>query len=253
MAAWRAIRRSVTSAGSRGRSGSSAPQVAARCGGGRQIHRCANGCLEPGAPVLGAELVRAIEHLAQSVHREEIQHLGWRANEGRLAAAAHADDLVTELRHVRQGVRDHDDGHPVIGQASEQAHDLPVGALVQPAGHLVEEQQTGTVENLAGQARALLLPTAERADTLVEPIEQVDAARSVVHRRAALRGGGIRRQAKPRRVVERLAQRELLVQDVLLRHECDILLQGLKIGVQVTIVEQYRSLAWEHPTGHDVH
>ena len=150
-------------------------------------------------------------------------------------------------------MRDHDDGHPVIGQASEQAHDLPVSTLVQPAGHLVEEQQTGAGENLAGQARALLLPTAERADTLVEPIQQVDAARSVVHSRVALRDDGIRRQAKLRRIVERLAERELLVQDVLLRHECDILLQGLKIGMQVTIVEQYRSISRKHPTGHDIH
>ena len=187
------------------------------------------------------------------MHREEFQHLGGRANEGRLAAAAHADDLVTELRHVRQGVGDDNDGHPIIGQASEQAHDLPVGALVQPAGYLVEQQQTGAVENLAGQARAFLLPAAERANALVEPIEQIDAARSVVHCRVTLLDSGIRRQPKLRRVVERLAQRELLVQHVLLRHEGDVLLQGLEIGVQVAAVEQHRPFARERPAGHDVH
>ena len=229
----------------------------ARCSrahcGGRQVDRRANGFLELGTPALGAKLVHAVEHLAQSVHREEIQHLGRGANEGWLTAATHADDLVAELRHVRQGVGDHNNGHPVIGQASQQAHDLPVSALVQPAGNLVEEQQAGTVENLAGQARALLLPAAERADALIEPIEQIDAARSVVHCRAALLGGGIGRQPKLRRVVERLAQRELLVQHVLLRHEGDVLLQGLEIGVQVHIVEQDRPFARERPTGHDVH
>ena len=220
---------------------------------GRQIRRCANGCLEPGAPILGAGLVRAVEHLTQSVHREEIQHLGWRANEGWLAAAAHADDLVTELRHVRQGVGHHDDGHSVIGQSAEQAHDLPVGALVQPTGHFVEQQQTGPVEYLAGQARAFLLPAAERTDALVEPIQQIDVPHRIVYRRAALLDGGVRWQSKPRRIIERLAQRELLVQDVLLRHECDILLQSRKIGVQVASVEQYRPLARERPAGHDVH
>ena len=187
------------------------------------------------------------------MHREEIQHLGWRTNEGWLAAAAHADDFVAEFRHVRQGVGDHDDGHPVIGQAAEQAHDLPVGALVQPTGDFVEQQQTGPVEYLAGKARAFLLPAAERADALVKPIKQIDAPHSIVYRHAALLGGGIRRQSKPRRIIERLAQRELLVQDVLLRHECDILLQGREIGVQVDSVEQYRALAREGPAGHDVH
>ena len=141
------------------------------------------------------------------MHREEFQHLGGGANEGWLAAAAHADDLVTELRHVRQGVRDHNNGHSVIGQASKQAHDLPVGALVQPAGNLVEQQQAGAVENLTGQAGALLLPSAECANALIEPIEQIDAARSVVHCCVALLDSGIRRQPKLRRVVERLAQR----------------------------------------------
>jgi len=30
----------------------------------RQVHHCANGLLEPGAPVLGAEFVHPVEHLA---------------------------------------------------------------------------------------------------------------------------------------------------------------------------------------------
>ena len=203
--------------------------------------------------MLGAELVNATEHFAQSVRREKIEHLGRGTDKRQLAATTHADDFVTKFCHVRQGVRDHDDGHPVIGQASQQAHDFPVGALVQTAGDLVEQQQARTAEDLGGQACAFLLPAAERADTLVKPIKQVDAARGVVHRRAALLGGGIGRQPKSRRVVERLAERELLMQDILLRNECNILLQGLKIGVQVTIIEQHRAFVRKHPTGHDVH
>src|SRR5262249_49399638 len=117
----------------------------------------------------------------------------------------------------------------------------------------IEEQQTGMVQNFTGQARALLLPTAERADALVESIEQVNVARRLTHGGATLRGGSVGRQSKSRDVVERLAYRKLLVQDVLLRHERDVLLQGSEIGVQVQIIEQYRSLAWERPTGQDVH
>ena len=167
------------------------PRVTARFSGGRQVRRRASGCLEPCAPGLGAALIRAVEHLTQPVHREEIQHLGWRANERWLAAAAHADDLVTKLRHVRQGVGHNDDGHPVIGQATEQAHDLPVSALVQPTGHLVEQQQAGSVEYLAGQTCAFLLTSAERTDALVEPIQQIDIPRSVVDRGMALLDGRV--------------------------------------------------------------
>ena len=182
------------------------PSVAVRFGGGWQIDCGANCCFELGTPALGTKLVRAVEHLAQSVHREEFQHLGGGANEGWLAAAAHTDDLVAKLRHVRQGVSDDNNGYSVIGQASKQAHDLPVGALVQPAGNLVEQQQAGAVENLTGQAGAFLLPSAECANALIEQIEQIDAARGVVHRCVALLDSGVRRQPKLRRVVEGLAQ-----------------------------------------------
>ena len=228
MAAWCITRSSVTKAGSRGRCNAGRRLwPCGNCGGGWQVDCGADRCFEPGAPALGTKLVHAVEHLAQSMHREEFQHLGGRADEGWLAAAAHADDLVAKLRHVRQGVSDDNDGHPVVGQASKQAHDLPVGALVQPAGNLVEQQQAGAVENLTGQAGAFLLPAAERADALVEPIEEIDAARRLVHCRVALGSGGIRRQPKLCRVVERLAHVSCSCEHVLLRHEGDVLSQWL--------------------------
>ena len=117
--------------------------------------------LVPAAPVFGTKFINAVEHVAQSAHREEIQDFGRRTYEGWVAGAAHADDPVTELRHIRQCVSDHDDGHAFIGQASQQPHDFPVGAFVQPAGHLIQQQHAWTVEYLAGQARAFLLPSAE--------------------------------------------------------------------------------------------
>ena len=43
------------------------------------------------------------------------------------------------------------------------------------------------------------------------------------------------------------------MQHVLLRHEGDVLLKGSEIGMQITTVEQDRSLARQRPTGHDVH
>ncbi len=207
MTAWRTTRSSVTNTGSPGCSNAELPSVVVSFGGGRQIDCGADSCFESRTPALGTKLVRAVKHLPQSMHREEFQHLGGGANEGWLAAAAHADDLVAKLRHVRQGVGDDNDGYPVVGQASKQAHDLPVGALVQPAGNLVEQQQARAVENLTGQAGAFLLPSAECANALIEPIKQIDAADSVDHCGVALLDSGVRRQPKLRRVVEGLAQR----------------------------------------------
>ncbi len=43
------------------------------------------------------------------------------------------------------------------------------------------------------------------------------------------------------------------MEHILLRHKRDILLHGLEIGVQVTIVQQDCPFARQHPTGHDVH
>jgi hypothetical protein len=65
----------------------------------------------------------------------------------------------------------HDDGHPLVGEAPQQAHHLPVSAFVETAGHLVEKEHAGTAENLAGQARALLLSATEGPDALIEPVE----------------------------------------------------------------------------------
>ena len=74
------------------------------------------------------------------MYREESQHLGRGTNEGWLTAATHANDFVAEFRYICQGVGDHNDGHPVIGQATQQSHDLPIRAFVQPTGDLVEEK-----------------------------------------------------------------------------------------------------------------
>ena len=132
------------------------PGVAVSLDRGWQNDRITDSRFEPGTPARGTELLRAVKYLTQSTNREEFQHLRGRSNEGSLATAAHAYDLVTKLRHVRQGVSDDNDRYAIIGQAAEQAHDLPVGALVEPAGHFVEQQQARAIENLAGQARAFL-------------------------------------------------------------------------------------------------
>ena len=94
--------------------------------------------------------------------------------------------------------------------------------FIEAAGHFIQKQHARTGEKFARQARALLLPAAKRADTLIEPVGQIHAACRSLDCCFLLLNGRIRRQAKSRRIVERLPQSEVLVQHVLLRYKGDI-------------------------------
>ena len=59
-------------------------------------------------------------------------------------------------------------------------------------------------------------------------------------RRFDLRGAGVRRQPQFGGVPQRLTDGERFVQHVLLRHDGDVLLERLEVGVQVRAVEQHR-------------
>ena len=73
------------------------------------------------------------------------------------------------------------------------------------------------------------------AEILIQPNPPKHTPRCLVHCGTALRQRGIRRQPKPCHVTERLSQRELLMQHVLLWNKGDVPLQGFEIGVQIRI------------------
>ena len=54
-----------------------------------------------------------------------------------------------------------------------------------------------------------------------------------------LRGAGVGRQTQFGRVPQSLLDGERIVQNVFLRHDGDVLLEGLEVGVQILAVEQH--------------
>ena len=104
---------------------------------------------------------------------------------------------------VGQAVRDADDRLAAVGHLPEQLHHLAVGLLVEPGGHLVEEQQARAGHQLVGQAGPLDLAAAQVADQRLPPLGQADDVRGCRRRssrpRPRDRSGGSRSSAVYRR------------------------------------------------------
>ena len=89
----------------------------------------------------------------------------WAALGDHAAVAQHAD-RVAEPEDLLQLGGDEQHRHAVVGESDDELLDLGLGADVDAAGRLVEDQQLGLGDQPAGQQHLLLVAAAEVAHEL---------------------------------------------------------------------------------------
>ena len=110
------------------------------------------------------------------------------------AAVAHDDVRLAEAGDVEL-MGDHDDGHAVVVELLEHAHDLDAGARIQVAGGLVGEEERRLVDEGAGDGDALLLAAGELVGQVVGAVGKADLRRGSAWRARASRRRAARRCA----------------------------------------------------------
>src|SRR3954471_18131568 len=83
---------------------------------------------------------------------------------GDVVSVAQYGDAVADARDLIEFGRDEQHGHPVGGQIADQFLDLSLGADIDAAGRLVEDEQRGLSDQPAGQQHLLLVAAAEVLD-----------------------------------------------------------------------------------------
>jgi hypothetical protein len=147
-----------------------------RFGEGLGADICVDRCFEFGAPILGAKLVDATKYFAQSMYCEEVQDVRGRTKKSWLAIPTQTGILSQKSAALVNAW----ETATMVMPSCERRLNRPMisqsAFSIKPTGYLVKEQQYGTVENFAGQARTLLLASTESSDTLIEAVEQADTA-----------------------------------------------------------------------------
>ena len=82
-------------------------------------------------------------------------------------ALAHGDDAVRQRQHFRQFGRNHDDGDAGARHLEQQIVHLDLGADIDAARRLVDDQHAGPQRQPARQHHLLLVAAGEVADDLV--------------------------------------------------------------------------------------
>jgi hypothetical protein len=106
------------------------------------------------------------------------------------------------------------------------------------------------VSSLDGDVGPLALPAAQRADAHAGLRGQADRRQRIDDSAVRLRRGRRRGQSQTRRVVQRVLQRQVGVDGVVLRHEADHASEGAQVGVHVEAVEAHRPVRCRRDAGH---
>ena len=169
--------------------------------------------------------------------RERVVH---RPDEADAPSSRHEHDAIAQLE-VLDGVCREDDRCRAVREPAQTGDQLGTRDRVEPGGRFVEEEDVRLGEQLDGDAGALALPAAQRADPDVGV--WVSPTASIASRTAAStsRRGCRRREPEPRGVVERALERQVGVDDVVLRHVSEHAAKRPKVGMDVDAVEVHRS------------
>jgi hypothetical protein len=143
------------------------------------------------------------------------------AQEVQPPAGTHHREPVAQLE-ARRGVRDDNDGAALAGEPGEQLHRLRLQPRIQTGGRLVQEQHARPPQELDGQPGALALPARQVADADVGPVCQVELRQRPVDEAIDLIAVEVGREPQASGVTQRLARRQLRVDDLVLRQIADV-------------------------------
>ena len=154
----------------------------------------------------------------------------------------HEHDAIAQIEVLDRMRREHDRRRPV-GKLPELSDQLHARGRVETGRRLVEEEDARFGQKLDRNACTLTLPTAQGANpdlgVLAEP-DRVDCSRDRVVDLGASRR---RREPQPCRVTERVLQREIGMDDVVLWHVADDAAELPQVRVHVNAIEAHRSRA----------
>ena len=154
-------------------------------------------------------------------------------------SSRHEHDAVA-LRQVLDRVRGEHDRRRLVGEPAQAGDQLRARDRVQPGRRLVEEEDVRIGEQLGGDAGPLALAAAQRADSDLGLIGQVHGLEGVTDRAVDLGRAGRRREPQLRGVAERASERQIGVDDVVLRDVAEHAAERPHVGVQVHAIEAHR-------------
>ena len=163
----------------------------------------------------------------------------------------HVEDVVHQPVRLERGLVDREQhGAPFVGEAAQEAHDVD-GVFARQAGRgLVQHEQRGLGDQLLREVDALSLPAADPlfdrvADARVAGVGDLKLIEQPLDLGVDLLARGVRWQAQPRGVVERLSDRELREDDVVLRDVADGAAVRVVVRVEVVAIDQAAPGAWQ--------
>jgi len=162
--------------------------------------------------------------------------VGW-PKESQIAPFGQKDDLVAH-HHVLGGVGDEDHRPPAIGQIAQQLHHLRLGARIQARGGLIEEKEARFGQQLNADGHPLALPATEGGHQVVPLAFQAQLAKDLHDALVAFLPGGVGWHPQLSRIVQGLVDRQLAVDDVLLRHIPHLAAVFIDVGIEVPPVDQ---------------
>jgi hypothetical protein len=124
----------------------------------------------------------------------------------------------------------------------QHPNELRAARRVEAGRRLVEEEHVRTGQQLDRDARALPLAAGECTDAHVRALVEIECMERLRHPRLDLACRVGRRQAQARGVAQRPLERQLGVDDVVLRHVAEDPAERVEVRVQVDAAEPDRAL-----------
>ena len=187
---------------------------------------------EPGRPVdvrVRAQVLEdLLEVLAAEVRRRELG-----GPEVRRAAAGREDEHPIAEPDALDAVRDDDHRAAAVGERPQQLHQAALVTRVESRGRLVEEEERWLRQQLDRDADPLPLPARDLLDRNVPAPFEPELAHHLVDALQALLARYVRRKPELGRVLERARDRQLAVENVVLRDDTDALAQLLVVRIEI--------------------
>ena len=196
-----------------------------------------------GLPVLlgpgfrGPFALKLVVDIIEVLNAEVVQRLLRRPIESEIPAPGEEDHLVAQ-QHVPCGMRDQQHRMALTGELAQEIHHPALAARVKARRDLIEEEEARLGEQLGAERDTSLLAAAEFADHPVPALRKVQYLQHFRYAPFALLRGRVSGQPQSGRVVQRLMDGQLHVNDVLLRNIPQLRAVNMEVGVEVVAVDQ---------------